>query len=69
MHGHSSSLKKVSCGVPKGSVLGPLLFLIYINDFPNTTRSLLFFLFVDDTNMYFESDDIEKLTKKINRTS
>ena len=66
VNGHNSSLKKVSCGVPQGSVLGPLLFLIYINDLPNATKSLSFFLFADDTNIYFESDDIEKLTKKIN---
>ena len=64
---HNSSLKKVSCGVPQGSVLGPLLFFIYINDLPNATKSLSFFLFADDTNIYFESDDIEKLTKKINK--
>ena len=67
VNGHNSSLKKVSCGVPQGSVLGPLLFLIYINDLPNATKSLSFFLFVDDTNIYFESDDIEKLTKKSTR--
>ena len=67
VNGHNSSLKKVSCGVPQGSVLGPLLFLIYINELPNATKSLSFFLFADDTNIYFESDDIEKLTKKINK--
>ena len=67
VNGHNSSLKRVSCGVPQGSVLGPLLFLIYINDLPNATKSLSFFLFADDTNIYFGSDDIEKLTKKINK--
>ena len=63
VNGHNSSLKKVSCGVPQGSVFGLLLFLIYINDLPNTTKVLSFLLFADDINIYFESDNIEKLTK------
>ena len=37
--------------------------MIYINDLPNTTKSLSSFFFADDTNIYFETDDIEKLTK------
>ena len=57
----------ITCGVPQGSVLGPLLFLIYRNDLPNSSKILTFFLFADDTNIYFESDDLTRLTKKINK--
>lgn len=51
----SSDLHQVTCGVPQGSCLGPLLFLIYVNDLPNCVPSAYIRMFADDTNM-FRSD-------------
>ena len=65
-NGESSDLKHITCGVPKGSVLDPLLFLIYINDLPYISNTFKKILFPDDTNIYFESDNLLKVEKTVN---
>ena len=65
INNHSSQLGGITCGVPQGSVLGPLLFLIYINDLPNVSKVLSFFLYADDTNVYYESVNLTKLRNKL----
>ena len=43
----------IKCGVPQGSILGPLLFLVYVNDLSSVCSSALPILFADDTNLFF----------------
>ena len=65
INGCKSKEKLISHGVPQGSILGPILFLIYINDFPLAT-SLFSSLFADDTMLTKTSSDIQHLQQMSN---
>ena len=56
-----SNKERIVCGVPQGSVLGPLLFLIYVNDMYRSSQKLDFYLFADDTNLLYAEKDLKKL--------
>ena len=65
INGINSEKAKIECGVPQGSVLGPLLFLIFINDLPNAT-DFFTLLFADDTTFQLSGPDIDFLFERAN---
>ena len=66
INGFNSSLKVMKYGVPQGSVLGPLLFLIYINDLHNAVKYSVTHHFADDTNFLYVSKSLKKIQKYMN---
>ena len=54
------------CGVPQDSLLGPLFSILHINDLPACSNELEFILFADDTSIFFEHSDLERLTSHLN---
>ena len=65
MNGYESGLAAINCGVPQGSVLGPLLFLLYINNLNQAIKFCKVHHFADDTNLLCLSNSIKKLSKLV----
>ena len=62
-----SDLSDISVGVPQGSVLGPLFFIVYVNDIINgMDSSIKFVMFADDTNIFISAKTSEELYSKAN---
>ena len=66
INGFLSDEQYIKCGVPQGSVLGPLLFLIYINDMPYASNMLDIHLFADDTSIFISNKKLEQLETIVN---
>ena len=64
--GVSSPPSNIKCSVPQGSILGLLLFLLYINDQCNVSKALDFILFADGTSILFSHKDPDDLMRIVN---
>ena len=66
LNGSESNSESITCGVPQGSILGPLLFIIYINDLHRSLSKCSVFHFADDTNLLFSGKNTKNMAKEIN---
>jgi hypothetical protein len=67
MNSYNSTPRNIKYGIPKGSILRPLLFLLYINDLPQHISNAEVVLFADDINILVIYKNINTLREKINR--
>ena len=65
-NGVNSTFKNIDCGVPQGSILGPLLFIIYINDLSSVSEILTAILFADDTTLIDSHKNLNTLVTRFN---
>ena len=65
INGTNSDYMNVLCGVPQGSILGPILFILYINDMCNVFTLLKPIFFADDTNLFYSGKDIDELCSAV----
>ena len=66
VNGVDSDIGEIEVGVPQGSCLGPLLFLIYINDLPEAVQGASVTMYADDTSLCHQSHDLTQLNEAIN---
>ena len=61
-----SETRSIKCGVPQGSNLGPLLFIIYINDICNVSELLYTIIYADNTSVIINNNDLKNLIQSMN---
>ena len=66
VNGCESSKLPITCGVPQGSILGPLLFLLYVNDIANVSNIFMTTIFADDTNLFYSGTNIKDMIQTAN---
>ena len=66
INGASSQYHTITCGLPQGSILGPLLFLLYINDMHAAVKHSVIHHFADDTNLLCSDKNPKQLTRRTN---
>jgi len=66
VNGSLSNSQPLTCGIPQGSILGSLLFILYINDLPNCLVNSHPRLYADDTHLTFSSNDVAYLEENMN---
>ena len=67
VNGVSSQIEEINCGVPQGSCLGPLLFIVYINDLPFCLESCQVVMYADDTSISFAAKSVNDLNMTLNK--
>ena len=66
-NGIDTEVENISIGVPQGSCLGPLLFLIYIDDLPKFVKNPSVYMYADDRSLSFKADNISRLGEALNK--
>ena len=61
-----SDEQKSICGIPQGSLMGPLLFIMYINDLSKHVSNVQVSMYADDTTLFYSSIDVDHIVDKIN---